>query len=83
MHEAIFVTFDRKLEFVNDRFAAMFGLSPEEACSSDFDPMTLIAPESRFFIWEKYNEWCRGAFASKQFNFTGQLKNGLKADYFD
>ena len=54
MHEAIFVVFDRKLEFVNDRFAELFGVSPEEACSSDFDPMTLIAPESRRFIREQY-----------------------------
>ena len=50
MNEAIFVLFDRKLEFVNDRFAELFGVSPEEACSSNFDPMTLIAPESRRFI---------------------------------
>ena len=52
MHEAIFVIFDRKLEFVNDKFAELFGVSPEEACSSHFDPMTLIAPESRPFIQE-------------------------------
>ena len=78
MHEAIFVLFDRKLEFVNDRFVELFGVSPEEACSSNFDPMILIAPESRPFIWEQYKEGCRGAFATKQFNFTGLTKNGLK-----
>ena len=31
MNDAIFVVFDRKLEFVNDRFAELFGVSPEEA----------------------------------------------------
>jgi hypothetical protein len=80
MHEAIFVLFDRKLEFVNDRFAELFGVSPEEACSSNFDPMTLIAPESHRFIGEQYKEGCRGAFATKQFNFTGQSKDGLKME---
>lgn len=78
MHEAIFVVFDRKLEFVNDRFAELFGVSPEEAYSSDFDPMTLIAPESRRLIGEQYREGCRGAFTTKQFNYTGLSKNGLK-----
>jgi PAS domain-containing protein len=80
MHEAIFVLFDRKLEFVNDRFAELFGVSPEEACNSNFDPMTLIAPESRRFIGEQYKEGCRGAFATKQFKFTGQSKDGLKIE---
>jgi len=78
MHEAIFVVFDRKLEFVNDRFAELFGVAPEEACSSDFDPMALIAQESRRLIGEQYREGCDGAFTTKRFNFTGLSKNGLK-----
>jgi PAS domain-containing protein len=78
MHEAIFVVFDRKLEFVNDRFTELFGVSPEEACSYNFDPMTLIAPESRRFIQEQYREGCLGAFTTKQFNYTGLSKDGLK-----
>jgi len=80
MHEAIFVLFDRKLEYVNDRFAEMFGVSPEEACNSSFDPMTLIAPESRRFIWELYKEGCCGAFTTNQLNFTGLSKDGLKME---
>ncbi len=80
MHEAIFVVFDRKFEFANDRFAELFGVSPEEACSSDFDPMTLIAPESRRFIQEQYREGCRGAFTTKQLNYTGLSKDGLKIE---
>jgi PAS domain-containing protein len=78
MHEAIFVIFDRKFEFVNDKFAELFGVSPEEICSSDFDPMTLIAPESRSFIREQYREWCCGAFTTKQFKYTGLSKEGLR-----
>jgi PAS domain-containing protein len=80
MHEAIFVIFDRKLEFVNDRFAELFGVSPEEACSSDFDPMTLIAPESRHVIREQYRKGCCGAFTTKQLNFTGLSKDSLKIE---
>jgi PAS domain-containing protein len=79
-YEAMFVIFDRKLEFVNDRFAELFGVSPEEACSSYFDPMTLIAPESRLFIQEVYRAGCRGSFAAKEFKYTGLSKDGLKME---
>jgi PAS domain-containing protein len=78
MHEAIFVVFDRKLEFVNDGFAELFGISPEEACSLNFDPMTLIAPESRCFIREIYREACRCASMTKQIHFTGLSMDGLR-----
>jgi PAS domain S-box-containing protein len=78
--EAIYVVFDRKFEFANDRFSELFGVSPEEVCSSNFDPMTLIAPESRPFIREQYREGCRGAFTTKQINYTGLSKDGLKIE---
>ena len=78
--DAIYVVFDRKFEFANDRFAELFGVSQEEVCSSKFDPMTLIAPESRPFIQEQYREGCRGAFTTKQINYTGLSKDGLKIE---
>ena len=80
LHAAMFVIFDRKFEFVNDRFAELFGVSSEEACSSNFDPLTLIAPESRFFIHELYQAGYRGSFAAKEFKYTGLSKDGLKID---
>jgi len=80
MHEAIYVVFDRKFEFANDRFVELFGVSSEEACSSNFDPMTLIAPESRPFIQEQYREGCNGAFTTKKLNYTGLSKDGLKIE---
>jgi PAS domain S-box-containing protein len=80
IQEAIFVVFDRKFEFVNDRFTELFGVSSEEACGSNFDPMTLIAPESRRFIRELYREACHGAHTTKQFNYTGLSKDGLKIE---
>jgi len=80
LEEAIFVIFDRKLEFVNDRFTELFGILPEEARSSSFDPMSLIAPESRGFIRELYRDACRGVFSTKQFKYTGLSKDGLKIE---
>jgi PAS domain-containing protein len=78
MHEVIFVIFDRKFEFVNDRFTELFGVMPDEACSSSFDPLSLIAPESRCYIRRLYQDACRGVFTTKQFNYTGLSKDGRK-----
>ena len=78
LHEAVFVVFDRKLEFINDRFAELFGVSTEEVCSSNLDPMAFIAPESRRFIQQLYREACHGAFTTKKIHFIGLSKDGLK-----
>lgn len=80
MHEGMVVVFDRKLEFVNDIFAELFSISPEEACSPGFDPMTLIAPESRRFIRKQYSEGCRGSYKTKQINYTGLSRDGHKIE---
>ena len=80
MHEAIFVLFDRKLEFVNDAFAELFGISPGDACSDNFDPLSLIAPESNRFIRKQYRKGCCSAFTMQQLNFTGLSRNGLKIE---
>lgn len=74
--EGLVIVFDRKLEFINDIFAALFGVLPEEACSSSFDPMTLIAPQSRRFIRRQYQEGCRGDYKTKQIQFTGLSRDG-------
>ena len=80
MHEGLVIVFNRKLEFVNDIFAELFGVSPEEACSPGFDPMTLIAPQSRRFIRKQYSEGCRGSYKTKQINYTGLSRDGGKIE---
>jgi hypothetical protein len=42
--------------------------------------MTLIAPENRHDIREQYRKGCCGAFTTKQLNFTGLSKDGLKRE---
>lgn len=80
MHEGVFVLFDRKLEFVNDVFAELFGISPDDACSANFDPLSLVAPESSRFIREQYRKGCCSSFTMQQLNFTGLSRNGLKIE---
>jgi len=77
MNEAIYVLFDRKYEFVNKKFAELFQVTPEEVCSPDFDPMTLVASESRRFIKDKFRKGATGEFKVQQYEYTGMTKNGL------
>jgi diguanylate cyclase (GGDEF)-like protein/PAS domain S-box-containing protein len=76
MDEAMYVLFDRKYEFVNKRFAEMFQVTSEEACSPHFDPMTLVAPESRRYIKDKFRKGATGEFKTQQYEYTGVTKNG-------
>jgi len=79
-NEAIYVIFDRKYEFVNNKFAEMFGLTTEEVCSPGFDLMTLVAPESSELVKEKYRQGYRGKFLTQEFEFTGMTKDGFKIE---
>ena len=80
MNEAIYVIFDRKYEFVNRKFAELFGVAQEEVCSPGYDPMSLIAPESRRFVRDKFRQGSRGEFMVQQFEFTGLTKEGVKIE---
>ena len=80
MNEAIYVVFDRKYEFVNRKFADLFGVAQEEVCSPGFDPMSLVAPESRRFVRDKFRQGSRGEFVAQQYEFTGLTKEGVKIE---
>ena len=80
MNEAIYVVFDRKYEFVNRKFADLFGVAQEEVCSPGFDPMSLVAPESRRFVRDKFRQGSRGEFTAQQYEFTGLTNEGVKIE---
>jgi diguanylate cyclase (GGDEF)-like protein/PAS domain S-box-containing protein len=80
MNEAIYVIFDRKYEFVSQKFADLFGITPEEVCAPGFDPMTLVAPESRQLFRERLREGYRGDFAAQEYEYTGIKKDGSKIE---
>lgn len=80
MKEAVYVIFERKYEFINDPFAEMFGVTSEEVCHQGFDLMTLVAPESRAFVREKYRKGCSGEFSVQQYEFTGMNKDGVRTE---
>lgn len=80
MDEAIYVLFDRKYEFVNNQFAKLFGVTPDEVCSPDFDPMKLIAPESRKLVTNKYRLSSSGEFMTQQYEFTAMKNDGSRME---
>lgn len=79
MHDAAFVLFDRKLEFVNDVFAELFGVSPTMPAAPISIPEPRCAGEQPL-IREQYQKGCCSAFTMQQFNFTGLSKNGRKIE---
>jgi diguanylate cyclase (GGDEF)-like protein/PAS domain S-box-containing protein len=81
MNESIFyVVFDRQYEFVSQKFAELFGMTPKEACASIFDPMTLVAPESRQFVRERLREGFSGGFSAQEYEYTGMKKDGSRIE---
>ena len=80
LQEAVYVLFDRKFEFISQKFAELFAVTPEEVCGSQFNPLNLVAPESRQFIMEMQRKGFRGEFAHQEFEFTGLKKDGSKIE---
>jgi len=79
-NDAIFVIFDRKFEFVNQRFEELFSVTSDEVCNSTFNPLTLIAPESQNLALAMARKGSRGAFSSQQFEFSALTKDGRKIE---
>ena len=80
MNEAVYVIFDRKYEFVSQKFAVLFGVTPEEVCTPQFDPMSLVAPESRQLVMGNHRKGFRGEFTSQEYEYTGIKKDGSKIE---
>ena len=80
MNEAIYVIFDRKYEFVSQKFGDLFGVTLEEVCAPQYDPMSLVAPESRQFVMTNHRKGFRGEFASQEYEYTGLKKDGSKIE---
>ena len=79
-NDAIFVIFDRKFEFINHRFEEIFGVTMDEVCSPDFNPIDLVAPESRKLAMEHIQKGYGGNFSSRQFQYAALTKDGRKIE---
>ncbi|MGZ3595638.1 MAG: diguanylate cyclase domain-containing protein [Syntrophales bacterium] len=79
-NDAIFVIFDRKFEFINQRFEEIFVVTMDEVCNTDFNPIDLVAPENRKLVMEHVRKGYGGKFTSRQFQFAGLTKDGRKIE---
>ena len=76
--EAVFIVFDRKFEYVDEKFAKIFGYTQKEICHPDFNPLSLVAQECRFFVSCQYKEACHDSFKTRNFCFAGLSRDGRK-----
>ena len=78
--ESIYLIFDRRYEYVNEHFAKMFDVTPEEVCHKGFDPLNLVAPECQPLVREIYRKGIRGEFSVQEYEFTGVTKEGARIE---
>ena len=74
-NDALYLLFDRRFEFINRRFTEMFGVSPEEVRSPDFDFTSLVAPQSRPLVEERDRKVHQGEPVSPCYEFTALTKD--------
>jgi PAS domain S-box-containing protein len=74
--DAIYVIFDRKLEYVNKVFEGLFGYTADEVYRPEFELMSLFAQESRKSVQKIFDEGVRGHRGVHQFEFIGRRKDG-------
>ena len=77
-NDAIYLLGDKHFVAVNPKFAELFGLTTEEACSPDFDFMDLVDPESRELIVQRMEKIARGEKVPPRYEFTALSKDGTK-----
>ncbi len=77
-NDAIYLLYDRNFELVNKKFEEVTGWTREEMNTGDLSFLNLIAPESRAFIEERYENSAKGGNAPTTYEFTGISKDGRK-----
>jgi PAS domain S-box-containing protein len=75
-HDAIYLLYERKFEFINDRFEELLGVTQEEVQAPHFDFMTLVAPQSRPLIEARMKKMAAGEELSPRYEFTALNADG-------
>lgn len=74
--DAIYLLSGRRFPIINRGFQELFGVTPEEANSPDFNFMNLVAPESRPLIIERAEKYAKGDPVPPEYEFHAMTKNG-------
>jgi len=79
-NDAIYLLYNRKFEYINDKFKEMFGVTLEEVNKPEFDLMDLVAPESKKLMEEKLKNVKKDHDLSDKYEFTALSKDGKKIE---
>ncbi len=74
--DAVYLLYNGKLEFINDTFKNMFGLTQKNMDAPTFDFMQWVAPKSRSFIEERNQKLASGEKLDPHYEFTAISKDG-------
>jgi PAS domain S-box-containing protein len=75
-NDAIYLLFNRKFEFINDKFQEMFGVTLKEVNQPKFDFIQLVAPKSRPLIEERIIRVAQGETLEPKYEFTALSEDG-------
>ena len=76
--DAIYLLYEGKIEYVNDVFLKLFGLSSEEVKAPFFDFMSLIAPESQYIIEDRLQKALQGEKLDVRYELVAVTRDGHK-----
>lgn len=79
-NDAIFLFYDGKFELVNDKFTELFGVTPAELQSPDFEIPSLMAPESQNLVRITLEQIAKGNFPATPYEFVGISRSGKRMD---
>jgi PAS domain S-box-containing protein len=79
-NDAIYFLFDRKFEYINQRFKEIFGVTQEEVTSLDFDFLNLVAPQSRSLVIERSQKVAQGEQVPSHYEFTALTTDGREIE---
>jgi PAS domain S-box-containing protein len=74
--DAIYLFYDKKFEYVNHRFAELFGYSKEELYKPDFDVMKIFMPQDRDLAIKVLGKLYKIEPIRPQYEFTGITRDG-------
>ena len=76
--DAIYLLAGRRFPIINRGFQEMFGITPEEANSPDFNFMNLVAPESQPLVIERAEKYAKGEPVPPEYEFHALTKDGRR-----
>ncbi|MGC9357634.1 MAG: PAS domain-containing hybrid sensor histidine kinase/response regulator, partial [Anaerolineae bacterium] len=78
--DAVYLLYEGKFEVINPKFEELFGITSEEARATDFDFLSLVAPQSQSIIAERVQKQEKGEELSPRYEFTALDKEGREIE---